>query len=618
MAEASALQLEAVIGFGGSVPGGLIYHPNGEHIIYPLGSTVVIKNVAENTQVFLQGHSNKVSCITLSKSGNYIASGQQTYMGFKADVIVWDFNEAISGSGNELKYRLKLHRVKIQALAFSPEENFLATLGGQDDNNLVLWDVATGEALCGTPAANDSALTLAYFNNSETRLITAGRYHMRVWDVDLQARKLVSLDADLGQLKRVFRCVHVSPDDSKAYCGTMTGDLLEIKLDSAKPVFRKASRDRHSQGILSVTSFGTEVIIGNGDGSIVKLDSRTKALRVVAKAQVMGAVTSLALNVVDGRCNSMYVGTSQSNIYLVDLNTMSTELRGTCHFDRINDVCFPKDFHKVFVTCSVNDIRVWNALRRQELLRIQVPNLECNCVCITNDGQTILSGWADGKIRAFFPESGKLKFVINDAHDSVTAISVTNDCARIISGGSEGQVRMWDMHTRNMLASLKEHKSSVTSISVRAGDEECISSSHDGSCIVWDLRRYTRNNAMFNSTMFKATLYHPDESQILTGGSDRKLTYWDSYDGNAIRIIEGSNDEINSLDISATGHVFVSAGEDKLLKLWTYDHGECVAIGEGHSGGINAVRISPDGKQIVSVGSEGAIFVWSMPEVDDE
>lgn len=51
---------------------------------------------------------------------------------------------------------------------------------------------------------------------------------------------------------------------------------------------------------------------------------------------------------------------------------METELRGTCHFARVNDVIFPSGCSDLFITCSVADIRVWNAALRQELLRIQV------------------------------------------------------------------------------------------------------------------------------------------------------------------------------------------------------------------------------------------------------
>lgn len=53
---------------------------------------------------------------------------------------------------------------------------------------------------------------------------------------------------------------------------------------------------------------------------------------------------------------------------------METELRGTCHFARVNDVIFPAGCSDLFITCSVADIRVWNAALRQELLRIQASS----------------------------------------------------------------------------------------------------------------------------------------------------------------------------------------------------------------------------------------------------
>jgi hypothetical protein len=33
---------------------------------------------------------DEISCLTLSADGRFLASGQITYMGFTADIIVWD------------------------------------------------------------------------------------------------------------------------------------------------------------------------------------------------------------------------------------------------------------------------------------------------------------------------------------------------------------------------------------------------------------------------------------------------------------------------------------------------------------------------------------------------
>lgn len=69
----------------------------------------------------------------------YLASGQMTNMGFIAAICIWDLS-----AGGTLKHRLMLQKVKINALAFSPDSSRLASLGGHDDNSLVLWAVESG------------------------------------------------------------------------------------------------------------------------------------------------------------------------------------------------------------------------------------------------------------------------------------------------------------------------------------------------------------------------------------------------------------------------------------------------------------------------------------------
>jgi len=109
-------------------------------------------------------------------------------------------------------------------------------------------------------------------------------------------------------------------------------------------------------------------------------------------------------------------------------------------------------------------------------------------------------------------------------------------------------------------------------------------------------------------------MFHPDESQLLTCGSDRKVTYWDCFDGQAIRMLDGSDSgELNALAITDQGEHFISGGEDKIVKLWDYDEGIIYFQGVGHSGGITKIAIAPNQQFFVSTGAEGGIFVWKMP-----
>jgi len=280
---------------------------------------------------------------------------------------------------------------------------------------------------------------------------------------------------------------------------------------------------------------------------------------------------------------------------------------------------FARGCSDIFVTASVQDIRVWNTKLRQELLRIQVPNLTCHTIDLTPSGNSIVSGWSDGKIRSFYPESGKLKFVINEAHnEGTTALCVCNDDDlsppwRIVSGGGDGRVRIWKVTPshQSMLHSMKEHRGHITSIVCNKDGTQAVSASADGSCIVWDTEKGLRINALFEPTIFRSVIFHPDESQYLTCGSNFKISYWDSYDGSAIRVIDGGDAEMTSLDIDEAGDKFVSGSADKTVKVWSYDEGLVLGVGTGHSGAIQKVAFSPDMSTIVSVGSEGGIFLWT-------
>ena len=76
----------------GKVNGGCVLHPDNEHIIFPLGTTIVVRHIMSRTQRFLRGHDNDISVIIVSSSGKYIASGQKTHMGFQ--VSLWLFSES--------------------------------------------------------------------------------------------------------------------------------------------------------------------------------------------------------------------------------------------------------------------------------------------------------------------------------------------------------------------------------------------------------------------------------------------------------------------------------------------------------------------------------------------
>ncbi|XP_077979702.1 cilia- and flagella-associated protein 52-like [Glandiceps talaboti] len=606
------LELYGIVGFNGDVPGGLIVHPDRQHLIFPLGDTVIIEDIVNHTQSFLSGHTNKVSCIAVSKSGRYLASGQVTHMGFKADVIIWDY------ATKTLKSRLVLHKVKVESLSFSANEKYLVTLGGRDDGSVVVWNVETGNAICGSPAAVLSAgitCCVTCANNCDDKFITGGNGTLRVWELDLPNRKIRPTDIQMGQLKRIVTCIVMDEDDSFFYCGTTSGDILQVNANRCILAHYGPAKTKFSLGVTALTLVKTgEIMVGAGDGEVATVTP--VKFKKTKSSKINGAITSLALR---GQGHQFFVGTDCAEVYKFNFGDFTSEKEKTCHNAAVTDVEFPCATSELFATCSKNDIRIWQTKTMKERLRITVPNMTCNAIAFMNNGKTIVSGWDDGKIRLFFPESGKLKYVIKDAHNKgVSAIATTSDCKRVVSGGGEGQLRVWDCKDKNadLLRNMKEHKGSVQCIKLCKNDKACVSASLDGTCIIWDLERFVRSQVIFANTLFKCVCYHPEEFQIITSGSDRKVGYWETYDGNQIREVDGSQSgSVNGMDISSDGQNFATAGDDKILKLWKYGEGEVTHVGIGHSGEVSRLKICPNSHFIVSVSNDGAIIIWKYPRV---
>lgn len=650
------LELISIIGFDGNPRNGLKVHPDGIHIVYPLGNKLAIKNWQTKKEKFLEGHTNVISAVAISNNGLYVASGQINHMGFKASVILWDFqNQSIL-----LKY--ESHKVRVEAVVFSCCDTYLISLGGPDDSNIIVWDINAKEALCGSYASDRTsgdALTLSPMNLRGPCFMTGGECTLKVWTLNTVDRNLHSMNVSLGKIKRIITCIQIDYKDEFAFCGTSTGDIVKVKLNYShnlntldpvvKPVligcYAKVPRkfnpkqpyeaERYSLGVGAILLLDDDsIIVGAGDGTVDMVRERDMnpdkliqkghgklinpslpMLIVIKTASVVSTITST-----QKLKDELLVGTIQCELYVINMKTFTVKLMVTCHTSTIYDVAFPSVYSDVFATASKDDVRVWSVQTSQELLRISVPNFTCSGVIFTHDGKAIITSWNDGTIRAFTPQSGRLIFTILSAHNKgVSAIAITTDNKKIVSGGGEGQVRVWDVKpsVQSLLFVLKEHKGPVSSIDVSCTNKEAVTASTDGTCIIWDIECGSRMAILFSSTLFMCVRYHPSSCQVITCGTNRMIAYWEIYDGSLIREVEGSKSSaLNTLDITANGKYFATGGSDQVVKLWKYKEGITTHVGVGHAGVITGVRFSPNLRTIVSTSADGAIFIWRCPTME--
>ncbi|KAJ8929876.1 hypothetical protein NQ314_017390 [Rhamnusium bicolor] len=510
------LKINAIIGFDGSTINGFVVHPNGKHVVYPIGNKVAIQEWSTKKQNFLVGHTNIISSIAVSRSGKYIASGQINHIGFKARVIIWDFEKL------RLLSQYEHHKVRVEAVIFSHDDHYVITLGGRDCGSAVVWDMQKGQVLCGSQVSRGvqgEATVMQSMNRRGVCFITAGENHLAIWKINKDARNAKSVDVAMVKLRRTILCMDTNERDEYTYCGTTTGDILKVRLnyhhdaDVLDPIKQptivgcfarltkkklpRGSVDLYEAGVRSIKLlFNGWLIVGAGDGTVemveetdgkvinagVKMPS-IPALKIHKTAFVNGGVTSLQLQ---GE-HTILAATVNSEIYRINMDSFLAELIITCHTSAIYTIAFPHNFSEVFATGGKHDVRIWNVSTMQELLRIRVQNFNCSSIVFAHDGKSILTGWSDGVIRSFTPLTGRLAYAILNAHNKgVSALATTSHGRNIVSGGCEGQVRLWEVspYRQQLMCTLKEHKGPVSAIDINLFDNEAATASTDGTCIV--------------------------------------------------------------------------------------------------------------------------------------
>lgn len=125
--------VKLLLKFSGKIP--LRVHPDQEHLVFAIGNKISILNIKTNKQEFFSGHTHNISTLEISPSGRLVASGQINHMGFRAHLIVWDWRKR-----HEI-LRHELHKVRVQDLVFSSDEEHIISLGGKDCGMIIVWNI---------------------------------------------------------------------------------------------------------------------------------------------------------------------------------------------------------------------------------------------------------------------------------------------------------------------------------------------------------------------------------------------------------------------------------------------------------------------------------------------
>ncbi|KAK2514654.1 hypothetical protein Q9233_014810 [Columba guinea] len=296
------LELQAAIGFNGHVPCGLICHPDREHILYPLGCTVVIQHLDTKKQSFLHGHADNVSRVVVSRDGMYVASGQVTCIGFKGvtalllpktgGLIVGTGEGTVAlctGSDFQVKKRMRVEGAVASLTCRGRDDQFfIGTNKGQMHRSAYATFKEELVAACHTEAVND----IVFPEGHSDLFVTCSTNDIRVWYTPERLERLRITVPNV-----TCHAVEVTRDGMVIVSAWNDGKIRAFVPATGEPMYE--INNAHNLGVTAIaaTSDCKQIISGGGDGQvrIWNIGEKTQKLREVLKEH-RGAVSCIKIN----------------------------------------------------------------------------------------------------------------------------------------------------------------------------------------------------------------------------------------------------------------------------------------------------------------------------------
>ena len=280
------------------------------------------------------------------------------------------------------------------------------------------------------------------------------------------------------------------------------------------------------------------------------------------------------------------------------------------------------------------------------------------CICISPDGQYLLSSSFDDTIRLWDMKTRFCLKIYEGYSGIVKAIAITPDNRYALSGSSDGTLVLWDIERGDCTAVIKGHTEEICSVCISPNGKFALSAAttRKNSFCLWRLESLTCLSVVAGQDWAaQSVCFSPDGNFAVIGCSDSTLRIWD------IKSVHSDDLFLGSFEICHPKNYFDLCNEkDEFIKIITktdlqlrngrlkegfrelflfwkiksyssipeieerywqfFQKGkikslvmayECGRL-EGHTEPVNSLSISKDGQTILSGSRDKTIRLWNF------
>jgi hypothetical protein len=281
------------------------------------------------------------------------------------------------------------HAKKIRAVAITSDSRYGVT--ASEDNTLILWDLATGQATRTFRGEDRALLAVAVTPDGQRILSGSEGGTLTIWD---GATGSVVSTIRVNSLVEV-RALAVLPGGTQVVSGGQEGKLKLWDLASGRLV-----REMDAGGFASIVTAlaalpgGTQVV-ASSVWAVALWDVTTgQRVQTLAGNDDLGNQDVIPVAVAaDGR--RVLAALADNSIGVWTLPTPTPALRLTGHSKAVNAVAFTPDGHYAVSGADDDTIRLWNLTLGQQVFQFAAGAGGVKVLALSPDGRTLLYAGTD-------------------------------------------------------------------------------------------------------------------------------------------------------------------------------------------------------------------------------
>jgi WD40 repeat protein len=526
----------------------LAFSPDGSVLASSgLGTTVQLWDPQSGTNLQSLEHPVQVFAITWSPDGRLLASTC-----FDGQLRLWERQEAQSLPGTEiLQFSTSWETSPLWSLAFAPDGRTLASVGWED-RKVKLWETESGRLLHMFAGETSKANIVAWSPDGLTLASCSYEKAIRLWDVE-QRRHRATLSGHTSNINSMA----FTPDSGRLLSSSDDGTLRVWDVKSGECV-RVTVGYAVSHYSLDWSPDSTHLVSSGTDGLVI--------------------------------------------IWNLSAQTPPRELHG--HTWLVSGVGWSPDGK--FVASSGWDMvtRLWNPTSGACVQSFQDPATTLLGIAWSPDGCFLAVGtWLQGMYVWDVKENRpRCRWVGEPSQTAFLSAAWSPDGSLLAGGSDDGSIYLWEGTDGTKRMRLSGHHGNVMSLAWSSDGRLLASgSSNIGELFVWDVQTCRDSNDHQGSWQPQGS---PPPQPVRILAQHPSIVY-------AV-VWSRSQTGTRHSPYSPGGDQLISGGSDGILRWWDVQSGECVGMQEACHGTIRSLKVSPDEKFLASCGDDGAIMIWDL------